>query len=90
MGVATSVTAKIISVLTFKGTLSAGGGCTQARWPPPSFASVRLGRGDGVEYADEFELARQDGVGDALDDQGVLVVKDLSSCAALNQVVVVG
>ena len=50
---------------------------------------VRLGSGDGVEDADEFGLARHDGVDDVLDDRGILVVKDLSSSAALDQVVVV-
>ena len=53
-------------------------------------ASLRCRNGDGIENADEFELARHDGVGDALDDRGVSVVKDLSSSAVLNQVVVVG
>ena len=52
-------------------------------------AGVRLGSGDGVEDADEFGLARHGGIDDVLDDRGVLVVKDLSSSAALDQVVVV-
>ena len=52
-------------------------------------AIVRLGSGDGVEYADEFGLARYGGVDDVLDDRGVLVVKDLSSSAAPYRVVVV-
>jgi hypothetical protein len=38
-GVATSLTAKIIPALTFSGT-SAGGGCEQARSPPPSFSRI--------------------------------------------------
>ena len=52
-------------------------------------AGVRLRNGDGVEDADEFGLARFGGFDDFVDDRGVLVVKDLSGSAALDQIVVV-
>ena len=52
-------------------------------------ADVRVGSGDGVEDADELGLARLSGFDDFVDDRGVLVVKDLSGSAALDQVVVV-
>ena len=52
--------------------------------------SVRLRSKDDVEDIDEFGLTRYDGVDDALKDRGVSVVKDLSSSAALNQVLIVG
>ena len=48
-------------------------------------AGVRVRSGDGVEDADEFGLARFDGFDDFVDDRGVLVVKDLSGSAALDQ-----
>lgn len=52
-------------------------------------AGVRLGSGDGIEDADEFGLARLGGFDEFLDARGVLVVKDLSSSTALDQIVVV-
>ena len=52
-------------------------------------AGVRVGSGDGVEDADECRVARLGGFDDFFDDGGVLVVKDLSGSAALDQIVVV-
>lgn len=50
---------------------------------------VRLGGRDSIEDADKFGLARRDRFDDFLDNRGVLVVKDQSSPAALDQIVVV-
>lgn len=52
-------------------------------------AGVRLGSGDGIEDADEFRLARLGVFDYFLDNRGVLVVIELSSSTALDQIVIV-
>ena len=51
---------------------------------------VCFGSGYGLEDTDKLGLARSGGIDDFLDNRGVLVVKDVGSSTALDEVVVVG